>query len=64
MRVMKGINLRNNIPETRYVIFPVSEPVGSMVHQIMTIANVLKEMEQYDIAYYRNSEATPKGTNQ
>ncbi|CAB4038287.1 Hypothetical predicted protein, partial [Paramuricea clavata] len=61
MRVMKGINLRNNIPETRYVIFPVSERVGSMVHQIMTIANVLKEMElQYDIAYYRNSEAIPK----
>jgi hypothetical protein len=65
MRVMKGINLWNNIPETRYIIFPVSEPVGSMVHQIMMIANVLKEMElQYDIAYYRNSEAIPKGTNQ
>ena len=55
-------NLRNNVMEARFILFSVTNPVDLMVRQMDMIGNVLQQLELvWEIFYYHNSEAIPKG---
>ena len=55
-------NLRNNMMEARFILFSVTNPVDLMVRQMDMIGNVLQQLELvWEIFYYHNSEAIPKG---
>ena len=61
-KASQGKNLRNNVMEARVILFPVTNPVDLMVRQMEMIGNVFQQLELvWEIFYYHNSEAIPKG---
>ena len=60
-KASQGNNLRNNVMEARFILFPVTNPVDLMVRQMDMIGNVLQQLELvWEIFYYHNSEAILK----
>ena len=61
-KASQGNNLRNNVMEARFTLFPVTNPVDLMVSQMDMIGNVFQQLQLvWEIFYYHNSEAIPKG---
>ncbi|CAB4019463.1 Hypothetical predicted protein [Paramuricea clavata] len=61
LKIIKGIDIRNNVRETRYVMFPVTNPTKIQMKQVNMMASVLDEMQLgWAIAYYQYSSTTPK----
>lgn len=60
--MVKSINLRNNVTECRFILFPTSSSNDLMLQQIDAARRALEAVNMdWDMAYFHNSSHTPKG---
>ena len=62
IKIIKGINVRNNIRGICFIIFPVTSSPEAMMKQLIMTQEILGKLDiGYCIAYYEDPEVTPKG---